>query len=100
MCSVKTVRQTDQAASWLARVGCYGFLDPRVVVHRSQRRRHPDGRGDGLDRALEQWRGGVRVEDDGDPRNAWRDLLEQLEPFSHDRRVVGTEPREVAAGSR
>ena len=102
MCSVKTVRQTDQAASRLARLGGDGFLDRRVVVHRSKRHRHPEGRGGGLDRAVEQWgvRRGVRVEDDGDPRDTRRDLLEQLEPFSHQRRVVGAEPRDVAAGSR
>jgi hypothetical protein len=35
-----------------------------------------------------------------DPRKLRRDLLEQLQPFSQHRRVVGAEPRDVAAGSR
>ena len=102
MCSVKSVRQNDQTAARLARLGGDGFFNRRVVVHRSKRHCHPEGRGGGLDRAVEQWgvRRGVRVEDDGDPRDTWRDLLEQLEPFSHHRRVNGAEPGDVAAGPR
>ena len=42
---------------------------------------------------------GIRVEDDGDPRDAWRGLLEQLEPFPHHRLVESAEPRDGAAGS-
>jgi hypothetical protein len=49
---------------------------------------------------VEQWREkrGVRVEDDGDARDTRRDLLEQLQPFSHQSWVIGAEPRDVAAG--
>jgi hypothetical protein len=42
----------------------------------------------------------VRVEDDGDPGDAWRDLLEQLQPFSVYRRVGHTKPCDIAAGPR
>src|SRR5437899_2838111 len=52
MSGVKTVRQTDQAAPWVVRLGG-GFLDRRVVV-RSKRHRHPHRRGGGLDLAVEQ----------------------------------------------
>ena len=38
---VKTVRQTDQTAFRFADDGGDGFLDPRVVVHRSKRHSHP-----------------------------------------------------------
>src|SRR5215831_8505341 len=97
---VKTVRQNDQAASWLACLRGDGCLYRRVVVNGSKRHRHPQGPGD-LDLAVERGgESGVRVEDDGDPRDARRGLPEQLEPFSYDRRVVGAEPRDVAAGSR
>ena len=55
----------------------------------------------GLDFAVQRWReSGVRVKDDRNSREAGRDLLEQLEPFSHQRRVHGGEPGDVAAGSR
>src|SRR6266851_321057 len=61
MSFVKTVWQTDQATSWLARLGGDGFLDRRVVVHRSERHRHPERRGGGLDRAVWQCgKSGVR----------------------------------------
>src|SRR5207245_2596978 len=42
----------------------------------------------------------VRVEDDGDPRDTRPDLLEQLQPFSHQRWVISAEPRDVAAWPR
>ena len=102
MCNGKRVRQNDQAAARLARLSGDGFLDPRVVVHRSKRHRDPERQGGGFDLAVEQWgeRRGVRVEDDGDPRDTRRDLFEQLQPFSHQRRVIGAEPRDVAAGPR
>jgi len=78
------------------------FPDRRVVVHRSKCHRHPQGRGGRLDRGVEQCglRRGLRVKDHGDPRDARRDLLEQLKPFSHHRRVIGAESRDVAAGPR
>src|SRR6516164_8049431 len=102
MRSDKTVRQTDQAASGLARLGADGVLDRRIVMHRSKRHRYLEGRGGGLDRTVEQWsvRRGVRVEDDGDPRDTRGDLLEQLKPFPHHRRVKGDKSRDVAAGPR
>src|SRR5438874_8316140 len=43
---------------------------------------------------------GVRVEDDADPREMRCDLLEQLQPFSHQCWVSGAEPGDVAAGVR
>jgi hypothetical protein len=52
MCDVKRVWQTHQAASWLACLGGDGFFDRRVVMHRSERYRHPEGRGGGLDFAV------------------------------------------------
>src|SRR6266851_10225824 len=102
MCKGKTLRQIDQAASRLARLNGDGFLDRRVVTHRSKRHRHSEGRRGGLDRTVVQWgeRRGVRVEDDRDPRDTRRGLLEQLEPFPRQLRVVGAEPGDVAAGSR
>src|SRR5215831_15122818 len=97
---VKTVRQNDQATSWLARLCGDSCLDRRVVVNGSKRHGHPQGPGD-LDLAVERGgESGVRVEDDGDPRDARRGLPEQLEPFSYDRCIVGAEPRDVAAWSR
>src|SRR6516225_3331703 len=102
MCNVETVRQADQAAAWLARLGGDGFFDPRIIVHQSKRDGHPERRGGGLDRAAEECdrRRSIRVENDGDPGDTRRDLLEQFEPFSHQRRVKGAEPGDVAAGSR
>src|SRR5438874_2349978 len=98
------VWQSDQAASRLARLSSDGIFDRRVIAHRSKRDRYPKRRGGGLYRATEQgdiWPGGgVRVEDDGNPRDSRRDLLEQLQPFFENRRIVGAEPGDVAAGSR
>src|SRR6516162_2210682 len=102
MGDVKTVRQSDQAASRLARLGGDRFLDRRVVVDRSQRRCHPQGPG-GRDHGIErkgETQEHVRVKDDGDPRDVWRDLFEQLEPFSDQWRVEGAESGDVAAGPR
>ena len=99
-CVTETLRQIDYASAWLPRLDGDGFLDPRIVVHRSNGDRHPEGRGSSFDRTVVQRgeRRGIGVEDDGDPGG--RDLLEQLEPFSHQLRVVGAESRDVAAGSR
>src|SRR5438874_100589 len=96
--------QSDQAASRLARLDSDGIFDRRVIAHGSKRHRYPKRRGDGLYRATEQGDvgpgGGVRVEDDGNPRDGWRDLLEQLQPFLENRRIEGAEPGDIAAGSR
>ena len=75
---VKHVRQSHQAASWLARLGSDGFLDPRIVVNRSEGRGYPEGRGSGLDCAVDVWGlgHGVRVEDDGNAGQVRRDFLE------------------------
>src|SRR6516164_11096699 len=102
MCSVKTVRQSEEAASPFARLSGDGFLDRRIVAYRSKGHRHPERRGGGLNLPDEQWgaRRGVRVEDDGDPRDTRCYLLEQLQPFSHHRRVIAAEPGDVAAGPR
>src|SRR6516225_2113717 len=102
MRNVETVRQTDHAASRLARQGGDSFFDPRVVVNRSKRHGHPERRAGGLDRAAEECdrRRSIRVENDGDPGDTRRDLLQQFEPFSHQRRVKGAEPGDIAAGSR
>src|SRR5262249_39829595 len=42
----------------------------------------------------------VRVEDDGNPSDARRDHLQQLQPLPHDRRVPGAEPGDIASGAR
>jgi hypothetical protein len=96
----KTFRQSDHSASRLACLSGDGFFDRRVVVNWSKRHRHPQRLGSGFDRAVEQPGEGrsVRVEDDGDPPYARSNLLEQAHPFSHRRRVVNAEPRDVAAG--
>ena len=39
----------------------------------------------------------VRAIDDGNPLNAWRDLLKQLQPFSCHRLGIGVETGNVAA---
>src|SRR6516225_8746366 len=100
MCKRKTLRQHDQATPRLARLGGYSFLDRRIIVDPSKRNRHPERWGGGQDRAVEQWseRRRVGVEDDGDPRDAWRDFLEQLQPFSEDRVFVDAESRDVVPG--
>src|SRR6516165_4890414 len=84
MCERKTLRQHDQAIPRLARLGGYSFLDRRIIMDPSKRNRHPERWGGGQDRAVEQWseRRRVGVEDDGDPLDTRRDLVEQLEPFS------------------
>jgi len=70
--------------SWVSNssvVTSHAAVCPRFRVDRSS----VEARGSGLDRAVEQ--GGeersVGVEDDGDARDTRRDLLEQLQPFSH-----------------
>jgi hypothetical protein len=45
MRDVEAVRQTDQTASGLARLGSDYFVDRRVVLHWSECRRHPEGPG-------------------------------------------------------
>src|SRR5207302_9551084 len=78
--------------------------DPAVIAHRRKRHRYPKRCGGGLYRATEQSDvgpgGSLRVEDDGYPRDGWRDFLEQLQPFFENRRIVGAEPGDVAAWSR
>src|SRR5215831_16762780 len=98
----KRVRQAYQAAARLARLGGDSCFDLRIVVHRCERHRHTKGRGVGLDLMVEQWgeERGVWVEDDGDAGEAGRYLLQQLQPLSHQRRVIGAESRNVAAGPR
>jgi len=99
MRNVKRIRHTDEAAARLARFGRDGRLDFSVVLYRSKRHRHPKGRG-GLELAVQQWgESSVRVKENSDARDPRGDLFEQLKPFSYDRRVVGGEPCNVAAGS-
>src|SRR5215469_1730642 len=97
----KALRQNDQRAPRPLSLLGDGFFDLRVVVDWGQRHHQSEGWGGGFDRAVEQWRKrrGVRVEDDGNPRNAWGHLLEELEPFSHQLGIVFAEPRDVPAGS-
>jgi hypothetical protein len=94
MCLRKTVRQTYQAATGLARLHGDGFLDRHVIVHWSRCHSNPQGPASGFDPTVEKCVGrGIRVEYGSDPRQARRDLLEQLQPFSQQGGVEGAEPR-------
>src|SRR5437016_6735011 len=89
------VWQSDQAASRLARLSSDDIFDRRVIAHRSKRDRYPKRRGGGLYRATEKGDvgpgGGVRVEDDGNPRDGGRVLLEQLTPYLVYLRYIGAQ---------
>src|SRR5215472_14259224 len=100
--SDEAIGQTYDASPWLACLSSDGSLNRPSVAHRSESYRDPEGWGHSFDRGVEHWGGspGVRVEDDGHPSNARCDLLQQLQPLPHDRRIPGAEPGKVAARSR
>jgi hypothetical protein len=101
MCLVKLSGRTiSPPPTGLVRLCGDGFVDRRVVMHWSWCHSHPQGRGGGFDPAVKKCVGrGIRVEHSNDPRQARRDLLEQLQPFSQQGCFKGAEPRDVAAGS-
>src|SRR5215472_3830628 len=85
MCKSKTVGEADETRSWLGSLAGKSYLDRNVIADGAGRDRHREGWGGILDRAVEDCgvRLGVRVEDDGNPRDLRCDLLEQLKPFCH-----------------
>jgi hypothetical protein len=84
---VEAVRQNDQAAPTFTCLSGEDLLDRRSVAHWSKRYRYAKRRGR-LDLASQRGeRRGVRIENGCDSDDSWRDLFEQLYPFSDDRRV-------------
>src|SRR3974377_372478 len=98
----KPVGKQNPPPSRLARLYGEVVLDRVVVVHRGERNRDPKRWGSIFDRAFEKFgvRLSVRVEDNGYPRDAGRDVLQQLEPFPDDRGTDAAEPGDVSAGPR
>jgi hypothetical protein len=72
------------------------------IAHSSHDRRHREGGRRGLDRPQEQVgeRRAVRVEDERDPRDLRRGLLERLQPFGSYRELEAGKAGEIAARMR
>src|SRR5215472_4364523 len=102
MCKSKTAGEADETRSSLESLAGKSYLDRNVIADGVGCDRHREGWGGILDRAVEDCGVslGVRVEDDGNPRDLRCDLLEQLKPFSHHGRVQSTKPGDVATRPR
>ena len=96
------VRQDHQAAIPIARQGLDGVLDLTDLADGRLDRFDVKGRSRVLDRLPEQpgERRRVRIEHEGDPSQAGRDLLEHCQPFGPHGGFERGEPGDVAARTR
>ena len=101
VCHAK-VRQHYQTPIRFARERIEHAIEVVGSAHSGRDRRHREGGRRGLDRPQEQVgeRRAVRVEDERDPRDVRRGLLERLQPFGSDRELEAGEAGEIAARMR
>src|SRR5215475_8964503 len=102
MGGLEGIRHCDQATIRLACLRGKDGLELQRIVERRSNRLHAEGRSGGFERAeviFEVWRCG-RVEQEGDPVYARRNLLEQLQPLAAQRSFKIDETGDVAAWPR
>ena len=101
VCHAK-VRQHYQTPIRFARERIEHAIEVVGRAHSGRDRRHREGGRRGLDRPQEQVgeRSAVRVEDERDPRDVRRGLLERLQPFGSDRELEAGEAGQITAWTR
>ena len=96
------IRHHDQAAIRRACLCGNDGVELGPIANRCGDRLHCERRSGGFEGVqiiFEMWRR-YRVEQEGDPGDARRDLLEQLQPLARDRRLIIGETGDVAARPR
>ena len=99
ICHTK-VRHHHQTPIRFARERIEHAIEVIGSAHSGRDRRHREGMRRGLDRPHEQVgeRRAVRVEDERDPLDVRRSLLEHLQPFGSDRELEAGEAGEIPPG--